>query len=180
MVAAKLDHSRVLVTKFCQNRLTLKGRSAGQRHTHRQTSSAENNGPSGLQLGSDQQFSLAVQRCSNTVGIIDLFLRFLPCMPCVASALCSCTSAYLCCVKDRGNDKYKKLEYKMAIGQYHRALLYLKAIDASQKNPADALLGQSSSIPLSPEMRHDVDRLYSDCQSNLAGNALFIIRIFST
>jgi len=83
-------------------------------------------------------------------------------------------------VKDRGNDKYKKLEYKMAIGQYHRALLYLKAIDASQKNPADALLGQSSSIPLSPEMRHDVDRLYSDCQSNLAGNALFIIRIFST
>ena len=33
MVAAKLDHSRVLVTKFHQNRLTLKGRSAGQRHT---------------------------------------------------------------------------------------------------------------------------------------------------
>jgi len=49
MVAAKLDHSRVLVTKFHQNRSTLKGRSAGQRHTHRQTNSAENNGPSGLQ-----------------------------------------------------------------------------------------------------------------------------------
>jgi len=36
MVAAKLDQSRVLVTKFRQNRLTLKvrsaGRSAGQRH----------------------------------------------------------------------------------------------------------------------------------------------------
>jgi len=32
MVAAKLDHSRVLVTKFCQNRSTLTGRSAGQRH----------------------------------------------------------------------------------------------------------------------------------------------------
>jgi len=30
---AKLDHSRVLVTKFRQNRSTLKGRSAGQRHT---------------------------------------------------------------------------------------------------------------------------------------------------
>jgi len=29
MVAAELDHSRVLVTKFRQNRLTLKGRSAG-------------------------------------------------------------------------------------------------------------------------------------------------------
>jgi len=36
MVAAKLDQldqSRVLVTNFRQNRLTLKGRSAGQRHT---------------------------------------------------------------------------------------------------------------------------------------------------
>ena len=37
MVAAKLDQSRVLVTKFRQNRLTLKDRSAGQRHTDRQT-----------------------------------------------------------------------------------------------------------------------------------------------
>jgi len=37
MVAAKLDHSRVLVTKFHQNRLTLKGRSASQRHRDRQT-----------------------------------------------------------------------------------------------------------------------------------------------
>ena len=37
MVAAKLDHSRGLVTKFRQNRLTLKGRSADQRHTDRHT-----------------------------------------------------------------------------------------------------------------------------------------------
>jgi len=44
MVAAKLDQSRVLVTKFRQNRLTLKGRSACQRHTDWQTNSAENNG----------------------------------------------------------------------------------------------------------------------------------------
>ena len=51
MVAAKLDQSRVLVTKFRQNRLTLKGRSAGQRHIDRQTNSADNNGPSGLQSG---------------------------------------------------------------------------------------------------------------------------------
>jgi len=35
MVAAKLDHSRVLVTKFHQNRSTLNGRSAGQKHTDR-------------------------------------------------------------------------------------------------------------------------------------------------
>jgi len=37
MVMAKLDQSRVLVSKFRQNRLTLKGKSAGQRHTDRQT-----------------------------------------------------------------------------------------------------------------------------------------------
>jgi len=37
MVVAKLDHSRVLVTKFHQNRSALKGRSAGQRQTDRQT-----------------------------------------------------------------------------------------------------------------------------------------------
>jgi len=75
-------------------------------------------------------------------------------------------------MKDKGNDKYKKLEYKPAMGQYHRALLYLKAIDASQKNLAEAMLGQASSVPLSPELRHDVDRLYADCQSNLAGKFL--------
>jgi len=33
VVAAKLDQSRVLVTKFPQNRSTLKGRSASQRQT---------------------------------------------------------------------------------------------------------------------------------------------------
>jgi len=33
MVGTKLDQTRVLVTKFRQNRFTLKGRSARQRHT---------------------------------------------------------------------------------------------------------------------------------------------------
>jgi len=37
MVETKLDQSRVLVTKFHQNRSTVKGRSAGQRQTDRQT-----------------------------------------------------------------------------------------------------------------------------------------------
>ena len=37
MVAAKLDHSGVLVTKFRQNWLRMKGRSAGQRPIDRQT-----------------------------------------------------------------------------------------------------------------------------------------------
>jgi len=43
------------MTKFRQNRSTLNGRSACQRHTDRQTdrqtNSAENNGPSSLQSG---------------------------------------------------------------------------------------------------------------------------------
>jgi len=55
MVAAKLDHSSVFVTKFRENRSTLKDRNAGQRHTDthtdRQTNSAENNSPSGLHSG---------------------------------------------------------------------------------------------------------------------------------
>jgi len=53
MVAAQLDQSRILVNKFRQNRLMFKGRSAGQRQTDtdRQTNSAKNNGPSGLQSG---------------------------------------------------------------------------------------------------------------------------------
>ena len=42
---------RRVVTKLHQNRSTLKSRSAGQRQTHRQTNSVENNGPSGLQSG---------------------------------------------------------------------------------------------------------------------------------
>ena len=49
MVTAKLDQSRVLVTKFRQNRSTMKGKSAGQRRTDRQTNTAENNVSSGLQ-----------------------------------------------------------------------------------------------------------------------------------
>jgi len=65
----------------------------------------------------------------------------------------------------------------MAIGQYHRALLYLKAIDASQKNPAEELFGQSSVPPMSPQQRHDVDQLYADCQSNLAGKACNLIAL---
>ena len=62
MVAAKLDQSRVFVTKFRRNRSTLKGGSADQRQTdrqtHRHTNSAENKGPSGMQSGQHQQTEL--------------------------------------------------------------------------------------------------------------------------
>jgi len=70
MVAAKLDQSRVLVTKFRQNRLTLKGRSAGQRHRHTdtQTNSAENNGPSGFAIGPTHKHTDAGDH--NTVRVV--------------------------------------------------------------------------------------------------------------
>ena len=68
MVEAKLDQSRVLVTKFHQNRLTLKGRSAvrvTQRHrqTDSQTNSAENN---------------ALQVCNRANTLTQLLTALLP------------------------------------------------------------------------------------------------------
>ena len=72
MVAAKLDQSRVLATKLRQNRLTLKGRSTGQRHTDSQTNSAENNGPSGLESGQQiNSLNEKVRECRN--GCKNLF-----------------------------------------------------------------------------------------------------------
>ena len=60
MFATKLDQSRVLVTNFRQNRLTFKGRStgrsAGQRHTDRQT-------------GSNFKIYLLRQFCTNRVEL---------------------------------------------------------------------------------------------------------------
>jgi len=54
MVAAKLAQSRVLVTKFRQNRLTLMGRSAGQRHTDR--GKLQNVSPSSFLFESSRTF----------------------------------------------------------------------------------------------------------------------------
>jgi len=56
MATAKLDQSRILVTKFRQNWLTLKGRSVGQRQTDRQTDSQTNSAEnkvlqSGIHIG---------------------------------------------------------------------------------------------------------------------------------
>jgi len=46
------------VTKFHQNRSRMKGRSARERHTYRQTNSAENIGPSGLQSGQKYNYNV--------------------------------------------------------------------------------------------------------------------------
>ena len=68
MAAAKLDHSRVLVTKIRQNRSRCMVE-VPVRHTHRQTdrqtdrqtNSAENKGPSGLQSAIDR-ITVAIPR----------------------------------------------------------------------------------------------------------------------
>ena len=68
-----------------------------------------------------------------------------------------------------GNQRYKNCEYGAAKGQYHRAIIYLKAIDATQKSPLG--LGMSSAPVILPaNKRLEVDQLFADCQNNLAGN----------
>jgi len=73
MVAAKLDQSRVLVTKFRQNRLALKGRSAGQRQTDRQTDKL-----GGLQSGQQIDTTHEISRTVNTSTLKNIARRFLP------------------------------------------------------------------------------------------------------
>jgi hypothetical protein len=72
-----------------------------------------------------------------------------------------------CCLQQLGNERYKNGEYGAAIGQYHRAIIYLKAIDAAQKSPLDMVASVPVSLP--PDKRQEVDQLFADCQSNLAG-----------
>jgi len=80
MVAAKLNQSRVLVTHFRQNRLTLKGRSAGQshrdrhthtdRHTDSRTNSAEKNGRSDLQSGQQKNSSFLAAPVAGEIRVL--------------------------------------------------------------------------------------------------------------
>ena len=75
MVAAKLYQSRVLATKFHQNRSTLKGRSAGQTHTHRHTqthrqkNSAENNSPFRFVIGPTDEQADGIAVASTTLAM---------------------------------------------------------------------------------------------------------------
>lgn len=65
--------------------------------------------------------------------------------------------------KEIGNKRYKNGEFGAAIGQYHRAVIYLKAIDAAQKYPLSI-----DQVILPADKRVEVDQLFADCQSNLA------------
>lgn len=71
--------------------------------------------------------------------------------------------------KELGNERYKNGEYGAALGQYHRGIIYLKAIEASQKTSLlEHLGGPPASGPLPADKKQEVDQLYADCQSNLA------------
>ncbi|XP_013407752.1 tetratricopeptide repeat protein 9C [Lingula anatina] len=67
--------------------------------------------------------------------------------------------------KNEGNEQYKKKNYKNAIRNYHKALLYLKGVGAS--NPFSQLTGEQEPI-LPPEVQEEVTKLKSDCYNNLA------------
>ena len=71
--------------------------------------------------------------------------------------------------KEDGNAKYKEGAYNAAVGKYHRALIYLKAIDATQKMPFGGMVPGTKSKALPAEIRKEVNQLLVDCYSNLAG-----------
>jgi len=66
-----------------------------------------------------------------------------------------------------GNARFKEGARKQAISKYHRALLYLRGIEESQRR-AQHLPGQQSVEPLSEDMQQEVETLKVDCYNNLA------------
>jgi tetratricopeptide (TPR) repeat protein len=70
--------------------------------------------------------------------------------------------------KEAGNRRFKNGEYTAAMGQYHRAVIFLKSIYAGQNSPLGALGGQPSTQSLPTELLNNVNQLYADCQANIA------------
>jgi tetratricopeptide (TPR) repeat protein len=78
--------------------------------------------------------------------------------------------------KTVGNERYKNGEFTAAMGQYHRALLYIKSVYAGQKVPYSAMMGPSRppATPLTRSQQQNIDQLYADCQANLAACLLSV------
>lgn len=70
-----------------------------------------------------------------------------------------------------GNEKHNTGQYRLAIGQYHRALLYIKAIrEAMQAMPAMPESGEVRLNTIIPDAAlTEVRQLQLDCYNNLAG-----------
>ena len=76
--------------------------------------------------------------------------------------------------KEEGNTKFKEKDYTKAVGKYHRALLYVKGIEASSKpNPVQCMMGGTPPSPqdyqIPDELKPIVLQLKADCNNNLAG-----------
>jgi len=73
-----------------------------------------------------------------------------------------------------GNEKYKAGEYKAAIGQYHRAIMALKAMEAHQKVSFKMFGAAGNERVLSVSQQREVDAAYADCHANLAACLLSV------
>lgn len=67
--------------------------------------------------------------------------------------------------KAEGNEKFKNKDYRGAIGKYHRAILYLKGIESTQKG-LQGLVPENA--PLPPDLVKEKNSLKIDCYNNLA------------
>ena len=70
--------------------------------------------------------------------------------------------------KASGNGSYKEKQWKSAVGQYHRALLFIKGLEASQQPMLmDLPVKEQPKVP--PEILSEARKLKVDCYNNLAG-----------
>lgn len=72
--------------------------------------------------------------------------------------------------KKEGNERFKAKAYKTAIGKYHRAMLYLKGIDASKQGSLmPSVFGdRETEVKMPKDVQKDFVKLKADCYNNLA------------
>ena len=73
--------------------------------------------------------------------------------------------------KNEGNASFKAKAHKSAIGKYHRALLYLKGIDASKQGSLmpNVFGDREVEVKMPEDVQEEFDKLKADCYNNLAG-----------
>lgn len=67
-------------------------------------------------------------------------------------------------LKERGNDYFKKQEYREAMKNYHKALLHVKGLIDQPKFPGIVL-----SDEISDELKNCIHQIQFSCYNNLAG-----------
>ena len=70
--------------------------------------------------------------------------------------------------KQQGNEHFKSKDYRKAMGQYHRGLLYLRGL--METNRGQVFPGLPAPDPLPKEIMTEVVSLQINCYNNLAGN----------